>query len=102
MTDRATLIRDYLDALAGGAQGDALARFFTADAEQIELPNALNPKGQRSDLAHLLERAGRVHEVLSSQRYDIVSILVDGDRAACEATWGGGRDRPPPPPAAGG
>jgi ketosteroid isomerase-like protein len=83
------LVRDYLAALVDAAQGDALARFFTPDAEQIELPNRLNPNGGRSDLAQLLERARRVPDLLASQRYDIVSILVEGDRAAVEATWHG-------------
>ena len=86
---RESLIRAYLDALASAAQGDALARFFTADAEQVELPSRLNPNGQRSDLAHLLERAQRVPGLLSAQRFDIVSMVLEGDRAAVEATWRG-------------
>ena len=90
MTDYASLIMAYLYALEAGAQGDALARFFTEDAEQIEFPNQLNPNGGTSTLAQLLERAKRVPELLESQRYDVESIFLTGvDSAAVEATWYG-------------
>jgi hypothetical protein len=40
-----SLIRSYLAAIESGATGEALARFFTPDAIQVELPNRLNPQG---------------------------------------------------------
>jgi len=48
---------EYLAALENGEAGDALRRFFTSDFVQIEYPNALNPKGQRSDLAEVVLRS---------------------------------------------
>ena len=52
----ATIVRSYLAALEAGATGKDLARFFTPDAEQVELPNKLNPTGGRSDLPTLLRQ----------------------------------------------
>ena len=83
----AQFIKDYLVALERAATGDALARFFTEDAEQIELPNRLNPKGGHSNLAQLLKRAEMVPSLLQKQHYEIHSILVQGNTVAVEATW---------------
>jgi ketosteroid isomerase-like protein len=81
------VIRDYLAAVEGAATGDALARFYTEDAIQIEMPNRLNPSGGRSDLATLLARAERVPSLLRSQRYEIHAIVAQDDCVAVEATW---------------
>ena len=80
-------IRNYLQALADGATGERLAAFFAADALQIELPNRLNPNGGRSDLATLLKRAEQGQAILRSQRYEVRTIMADGDRLAVEADW---------------
>jgi ketosteroid isomerase-like protein len=81
------LVREYLTALERGVTGDALARFFTPDALQEELPNRLNPHGARSDLPTLLERAERGQHLLESQQYKIRSELAQGDAVAVEAEW---------------
>lgn len=83
------LIRDYLGALQSGEAGQALARFFTRDALQRELPNRLNPKGQESDLSSLLARSEHGKHVLSSQKYEILSEIAQGERVAFEALWTG-------------
>ncbi|HTU65868.1 MAG TPA: nuclear transport factor 2 family protein [Steroidobacteraceae bacterium] len=82
-------VRRYLDSIAAGDTGAALAEHFTEDALQIELPNKLNPNGGRSDLATLLARAEQGKTVLTSQRYDIVSVVSEGERVAVEALWEG-------------
>ncbi|RBP46246.1 ketosteroid isomerase-like protein [Roseimicrobium gellanilyticum] len=81
------LVRDYLAAVESNATGDALARFYTTDALQIELPNRLNPSGGHSDVPNLLKRAEQVPVILQSQEYEIHSIVSQGDRVAVEATW---------------
>ena len=86
---RFQFIRDFLTALERAATGEALARFYTEDAEQVELPNQLNPKGGRSNLARLLQRAETVPSLLQRQHYEIHSMIAQGDTAAVEATWTG-------------
>jgi len=83
------LLRSYLAALEAGAVGDDLARFFTADAEQVELPNRLNPSGGRSDLATMLARAEQGRKLLTVQRYVIHRAVAQGSMVAVEAEWTG-------------
>ncbi|MGE3242065.1 MAG: nuclear transport factor 2 family protein [Pirellulales bacterium] len=83
------LIEDYLRAIESGATGEALARFYTEDAEQIEWPNRLNPAGGRSDLARLLKRAESASSLIKDQRYELHSLLAQEDQVAVEATWTG-------------
>lgn len=80
-------IRAYLAALESGALGDALARFFTADARQVELPNRLNPNGGESDLPTLLKRAEQGRNLLRRQTYEVRAEVAQGSRVAVEATW---------------
>jgi limonene-1,2-epoxide hydrolase len=82
-------VSSYLAALEGGSVGDALARFFTPDAVQIELPNSLNPAGGRSDLETLLKRAEQGQHILAKQTYIIRSEMAQGSRVAVEALWTG-------------
>ncbi len=81
------LIRAYLAALASGAMGEQLARFFNSDAQQIELPNKLNPNGGSSDLATLLERADQGQRLLREQTYEVRALVEQGQRIAVEAGW---------------
>jgi hypothetical protein len=82
-----TTVRTYLHDLQNGATGDALAKFFTADAIQVELPNKLNPTGGRSDLSTILNRAAVGQKLLKSQTYEILSEVAQGQRVAVEAKW---------------
>jgi ketosteroid isomerase-like protein len=85
----AQVVRSYLSALQNGEVGDALARFFTTDAVQVELPNRLNPNGQKSDLSSILARSLQGQRVLSAQRFDVVSVVAQDDHVAVEADWVG-------------
>lgn len=88
-TTHAQLIRNYLQTVEAGATGAALSRFYTPEAEQIEQPNRLNPIGGRSDLATLLARAEKGKQLLSAQRYDVVSLVAEGHHVATEVLWTG-------------
>jgi ketosteroid isomerase-like protein len=84
-----TMIREYLKAIETGAAAETLRRFFTLDAQQVELPNRLNPKGGTSDLDLLLVRAEQGRKLLRDQHYELKSALTQGDHVAVEATWRG-------------
>jgi ketosteroid isomerase-like protein len=83
------IVRSYMKALQDGVAGDALRRFFTEDVRQIEMPNQLNPRGQESDLEHILQRSLQGLQILKWQRYEIVSEMAQEDRVAVEARWTG-------------
>ena len=81
--------RRYIAALEAGVTGDALAAFFTPDVVITELPNRFRPTGGRSELPAILEAAERGQRVMRRQRYEILSIVGDGDRVALELDWTG-------------
>jgi ketosteroid isomerase-like protein len=87
--DNLRIVREYLEAVEHTAMGEALARFYTEDAIQVELPNRLNPNGGRSDLATLLKRAEQVPNLLRRQTFEVHSALAEGSIVAVEATWNG-------------
>jgi ketosteroid isomerase-like protein len=83
------LVRRYLQAVEGGATGEALAAFYAADVVQEEPPNRLNPKGAHRDLRGILAAAQRGQQALSAQRYQILGEVASGDRVALELMWTG-------------
>jgi ketosteroid isomerase-like protein len=82
-------VRTYLAAIESGEAGALLHSIFTEDIRQIELPNRLNPSGQQSDLAGMLQRSEQGRKVLRSQHYEVLSEVVQGSRVAVEAVWTG-------------
>jgi ketosteroid isomerase-like protein len=89
MTDPTALTRQFFTAIEGGTTGDALAAFYAPDVVQEEFPNRFSPQGARRDLAAILEAAVRGQRVMSSQRYEILQIIVDAERVAVEFRWSG-------------
>lgn len=88
-TDNLAIARRYLEALENGAEGGALAEFFTKDVEQEEFPNRLSPIGAHRDLKALLDSAKKGKRTLRAQKYDIMHSIVDGDSVALEVFWSG-------------
>src|SRR5262249_6856401 len=56
---------------------------------QEEFPNRLLPNGARRDLAGILAAGDRGQQVITGHRYELLSIVVEGDRAAVEFIWSG-------------
>jgi ketosteroid isomerase-like protein len=83
------VVRNYMMALQNGEAGDSLRCFFTQDVRQVEMPNQLNPRGQQSDLEHILQRSLQGKQILKWQRYELVSEMAQEDRVAVEARWTG-------------
>jgi ketosteroid isomerase-like protein len=88
-TDNLAIARRYLEALENGAEGSALAEFFTNDAVQEEFPNRLQPIGAHRDLTGILDAAKRGKKTLRAQKFDVLDSIVDGDRVALEIFWSG-------------
>src|SRR3954469_25872899 len=83
------LTKQYFAALERGATGDALAALYDPEVVQEEFPNRLMPAGARRDLAGILAAADRGRNVMTGHRYELLSVVVDGDRAAGEFIWSG-------------
>src|SRR3954453_21399386 len=84
-----TIARRYLEALESGAEGGALAEFFTNDVVQEEFPNRLSPIGAHRDLKAILDAARRGKKVMRAQKFDILNSISDGDSVALEVFWSG-------------
>ena len=83
-----TAIR-YHRAVSGFAVGQELAAFFHPDATHHELPNALFPDGNVSDLTRMCAAAEAGRATLSAQNFEVISALAVGDYVALEAIWTG-------------
>ena len=83
---RAAIVRAYLKAIED--RSDSLA-FFTEDAVQDEFPNALVPAGTRRTIEDLRAANARGRGVLTSETYEIVTLVEAGDTVACEVLWRG-------------
>jgi hypothetical protein len=83
------LLLDLYAAISAGKTGDALARFFTADAQQVEYPSLMRPAGSTRGIAAMLEAADQGTGAIVDQRYDLHTFLEQGERAAVQFTWSG-------------
>jgi ketosteroid isomerase-like protein len=88
-TDNLAIARRYLEAIENGAEGSALAEFFTKDVVQEEFPNRLQPIGAHRELSAILADAKRGKKTLRAQKFDVLNSIVDGDNVAMEIHWSG-------------
>jgi ketosteroid isomerase-like protein len=68
---------------------DEVARWLHPEVEVVEHPNRISPAGKRYDLAALREAGERGKALLASERYEVRSMIVDGERAAAQIEWSG-------------
>lgn len=76
-------------ALEAGQSGDQLRRYFTADAVTVEHPNLIKPTGARIALEQMLQASEAGAGLLSSQKYDVRSMVRAGDTTVVRLTWTG-------------
>jgi ketosteroid isomerase-like protein len=88
-TDNLAVARKYLEAVENGAEGGALAEFFTEDVVQEEFPNRLAPIGVHRDLDAIRDAARKGKKQLRAQKFEILNSIVDGDNVALEVFWSG-------------
>jgi len=88
-TDNLEIARRYLEAVESGADGNALAEFFTKDVIQEEFPNRLSPIGAHRNLQAIIDSARKERKRLRAQKFEILNSIVEGDRVALEVYWSG-------------
>lgn len=87
MTTR-EVVTAYLQAVE--AQNvDEANRLMHPEIEQVEHPNKVVPTGKRYDLAAMRAAGERGRAIMASQRFEIRSMIVEGDRAAVQIAWSG-------------
>lgn len=88
-TDNLATARRYLEAIENGAEGSALAEFFSRDVVHEEFPNRLSPIGRHRDLKAVLESARKGKQIIRAQKFDVLNAIADGDSVALEVFWSG-------------
>ena len=84
------LVRLYLAAVADPTVSwSELATLLDPEVEQHELPNALVPQGICRKLGALQTAHARGAQAMTDQRYEIKSMMVEGNRVAVEIDWSG-------------
>lgn len=78
---------DLYRTISDGASGDDVARFFHADAEQVEYPNRFRPDGHRRGLAEMQAGAALGAQLVADQHYEVHRFVEDGDQLAVQLTW---------------
>jgi predicted ester cyclase len=76
----------YHEAVARGENGE---QFFHPDVVHRELPNAIFPDGNVSDLDGLLAAMERGRIAIRDQHFEVLNALAVGDQVAVEAVWTG-------------
>jgi ketosteroid isomerase-like protein len=93
MTDAVALVRRFLEAVDAGTRGDvpldAFAEYIHPEIEQRELPNKFAPRGAVRDRETLRANAGAGRKLMHSQRYEIDTIIAQGDTVAAFGRWVG-------------
>ena len=85
----AELTRDYLEAVASMESAERVAAFYSPDILFREYPNRIVPNGRVSKLEDMRNAFAQGQKLLSSQKYDVQSILEHGDEIAAEIVWTG-------------
>lgn len=87
MEDHLNLLHRLYASVSAGPAGEDLAQFFHPDAEQVEYPSLLRPQGHRRGLAEMREGAALGAAIISDQRFDVHTVVEEGDRVAVQLTW---------------
>ena len=88
MSSNLGTVRALLRALERGDL-PALLDCYTPDAVQIEMPNALKPRGDRRGVARLAADFERGAGLLTAQTYHEVRAVESGDDLMMELRWSG-------------
>ena len=83
------LTRDYLKAVASMESPERVAAFYSPDIVFREHPSRIVPNGRVSKLEDMRKAFGQGQKLLSSQSYDVQSIVEHGDEIAAEIVWTG-------------
>ena len=85
MTTR-EIVTAYIRAVEAQNTGEA-ERYLHPEVENLEHPNRVVPAGKRYDLAAMRAAGERGRAVMATQRFEIRSMIVEGNRAAVQIAW---------------
>lgn len=65
----------------------ALDRLLSPTVRRYEWPNLISPRGSTQDRAGMLAGLAAGARLLAEERYEVLNLLVDGERVAAELQW---------------
>ncbi len=74
----------YLRAVEQGSAGES---FYTDDAMLVEHPNKLAPAGVTRNLSAIRRASEGGQSIVQEQSFEIVSAIIEDDRAALQLIW---------------
>jgi ketosteroid isomerase-like protein len=83
----ADFIRRYFHAIASGAIMGRESEWYCDDAVQIEYPNKVTPAAARRSVSDIKAAAERGALIVERQRYEILSLVEQGDKVAAQAVF---------------
>ena len=84
MSPNERLVRELYAAVEAGAD---VVPYFHPEAEQIEYPSLMRPRGHRRDLAEMRAGSERGATIIKDQRYDVRHVVEEGEHVAVQFTW---------------
>lgn len=90
MSKQTEIVRKYLSMVESMSfTPEQYLDLLHPDYQQWELPNLLNKNGQKSDLADSEKRMKIAKSILTTQRYEITSMIEQNATVVMEAVWNG-------------
>ncbi len=83
------LAAEFIRTLETRQSADELLRFYDANIEQMEFPNAITKQTAVRNLNDLQEASARGQKILQKEKYDIVKSYTIGNTVIIEAIWTG-------------
>jgi ketosteroid isomerase-like protein len=83
------LMREYLEAVSSMESVERVIVFYSPDVVFREYPNRVVPNGSVSHLEEMRKAFEKGRKLLSSQKYEVQSILEHGEEIAAEIVWTG-------------
>ncbi len=83
------LTRDYLEAVASMESAERVAAFYSPEIVFREFPSRIAPNGRVSKLEDMRTAYEQGRKLLSTQKYEVQSIIESGDEIAAEIVWTG-------------
>ena len=83
------LMREYLEAVASMESVERVTSFYTLDVVFREYPNRVVPNGRVSHLEDMRKTFEKGRRLLSSQKYEVQTVVEHGEEIAAEIVWTG-------------
>jgi ketosteroid isomerase-like protein len=87
MSAQVDLLHRLYATISAGVTDERLAAFFHPEAEQVEYPSLMRPRGHRRPLAEMVEGAELGATLIRDQQFDVHHVVEQGEQVAVQLTW---------------